>query len=294
MKKRSSFGSAAIAATFLLAQAFGPILNSAIADDQEGPSIEEIRQLNQNPVSGLRSIYLQNVIGTIHGEVVDGFSIQPVWPFPVGDDWKLITYTIIPFIHLPALRGQDSASGLGNILFNGFFRPEKMEGPITWGLGPAIQLPTRSDHELGSNRVSAGPAALLYGVAGPASGGLVLQNYWSLGGSGANRVNTFSGQYFVNYNLPKGWFLETSATIESDWTADPGNRWIVPLGGGFGNVFQIGHGKLFYSASIQGFGNVVRPDPAPSWTVIAQFQIIFSLQGKCIQELAGYPEEAFA
>ena len=257
----------------LLVQSFAPM---ASADDQPGSSVEDIRKLKQNPVSGLRSVFLQNTVGTTNGDPIDVFSVQPVWPFRLGADWKLITYTIVPFVHLPPIRGNDSVDGLGNILFNGYFAPEKSDGPITWGIGPAVDLPTRTDSALGSNRVSLGPAALVYGVAGPFSAGLVLQNIWSVGGHGANRVNALGAQYIFNYNLPKGWYLESNSTIEADWTASDSDRWTVPVGAGFGRVFQIPWSKLFYSASIQGFDNVVRPDGAPVWTVIAQLQIIIS------------------
>jgi len=251
-------------------------------DDQQASSggqhtIEEITKLKQNPVSGLKSVFLQTVNVPIGSGTAESFSIQPVWPFKLGEEWRLVTYTIIPIQWVPAVSpGGSSAFGLGNILFNGFFAPQKPKGNFVWGLGPAIQLPTRTDAVLGSSRVSMGPSVLLYGAGGPWAGGVVLQNFWSLGGSSSNKVNEFSAQYILYYNFPKAWYLQTNATIAANWLAPSGQRWTVPVGGGFGKTFQIGKSKLFYSASAQGFYNAERPDIVGAWTAIGQFQIIFA------------------
>jgi hypothetical protein len=33
------------------------------------------------------------------------YSLQTVWPFALNDDWRLITYTIVPFLDLPSRHG---------------------------------------------------------------------------------------------------------------------------------------------------------------------------------------------
>jgi len=250
----------------------------AIADSGSGlRSVDEARDAKQNPLSALRSVYFQNSYGHEPNGAVDIFSIQPVWPFRLGEDWRLITYTIVPFgtVQSP-VPGGGRISGLGNVLFNGFIRPNS-EGPVSWGIGPALQLPTRTDPLLGSSSVSIGPTAVVYAKSGAVSAGAVVQNLWSLGSSGPDSVNELGIQYILGYDLPDGWFLESNATVSADWLAAPGDRWLVPVGGGIGKVFQIGHGPWFYSASVQGFYNAYRPNGAPTWEAVAQFQIIFSL-----------------
>ncbi len=272
-----------------------PSAHAQQAPDAQQPTVEEITQLKQNPVSGLRSIFLQNETAAIDGKGADVFSVQPVWPFSLGADWKLITYTIAPIASLPAVAngssaqgplygglqslpgakpGGNSTVGLGDVLFNGFVAPKKSEGSFVWGVGPAVQLPTRTNAMLGSDRVSAGPAVLLYDTLGAWAGGVVLQNYWSLGGSGSNKVNNFGAQYILYCNFPNGLYLVSNATITADWLAASENRWTVPVGGGIGKTFKLG--GQFYSASVQGFYNAVRPSFAGTWSVLAQFQIIFS------------------
>ncbi len=249
----------------------------AQSDDEKKTTVEEMSKKRQDPVSGLRSVFLQELLLPVGDGTASSFSIQPVFPFRVSKSVKLITYTIIPIQTVPPITPDYSTeSGLGNVLFNGYFTSMEKKGKFSWGLGPAMQLPTRTNSALGSNRVSLGPAGLIYYAADKFSGGIVLQNYWSLGGEGVNKVNSGSIQYIAFYNFPKGWFVESNATILTNWLASDGNKWLVPVGGGPGKTFQIGtKSKLFYSAAAQGFYNVVRPDYIGNWQANFQFQIIF-------------------
>ena len=255
-------------------------------------SVEEMAKKRQDPVAGLRSIYLQDVLLPVGKGAANSFSIQPVFPIKLSSNLKLITYTIVPFQSLPTLNSginqthipldplsvQSGASnavfGLGNILFNGYFSSIKKKGNISWGVGPAIQLPTRTNEALGSNRVSMGPSFLFNHGGDKFSAGFVIQNYWSLGGEGINKVNSFNFQYFTYYNLQSGWFLESNATILNNWLADSGQQLLLPLGGGGGKTFQIGNSKLFYCATAQVFYNAVKPDIVGNWEIVLQFQFI--------------------
>lgn len=266
-------------ATRIIASSLIALMSTLCAAQQtaappQESSVAEITKLKQNPVGGLRSVYLQNVNAPYGEGIANGFSIQPVWPFSVGQNWKLITYTIIPIQHFPPTApGANSVNGLGNILFNGFFVPKQHKGIIFSG-GPALQLPTRTDPALGSSRVCLGPTALIYDSIGPAAVGAVVQNYWSLGGSGSNKVNLFSLQYIFAYNITPTTYLQSNATITADWTHEQPDRWTVPVGGGIGKVFKMG--KYYGSPNIQAFYNAARPTAVGAWSVIGQFQIIFS------------------
>ena len=245
--------------------------------ENEKTSIEEMSKKRQDPVSGLRSVFLQEVLLPVADGTASSFSIQPVYPFKLGSNLKLITYTIIPFQTVPPLTaGGTQEGGMGNILFNGYFSSIQKKGKLSWGIGPAMQIPTRTNAALGSNRLSIGPTVLLYMAGDKFSGGIVLQNYWSLGGTDINKVNSGSIQYIAYYNFPKGWFVESNATVVVNWLASNGNQWLVPIGGGPGKTFQIGtKSKLFYSAAAQAFYNVERPDLIGNWQAILQFQVIF-------------------
>ena len=41
-------------------------------------------------------------------------------------------------------------------------------------------------------------------------------------------------QYFINYNIKKGWYITLQPIITANWRASSGNVWTVPVGGGWG------------------------------------------------------------
>jgi len=246
------------------------------AATNETPSAGELAKLKQNPVSGLRQIVLQAVVNPNtpgSGDTEASYSLQPVFPFSLSEDWKVITYSIVPVIELPGVNGKGDTVGLGDTLINLYVSPKKQEGAFVWGIGPAILVPTRTNPALGSDRWGLGPSGILFYAKGAWSAGVVLQNIWSLGGSGVNRIDEFAAQYIFNYNLPDGWFLYSNATITADWQADQVDRWTVPIGGGLGRIFKIG--KQPVSLSAQAFYNVVTPSNGPHLTVNVQFSFLF-------------------
>ncbi len=257
--------------------ALAACITTASAESSTGSdsSIDEVLKLKQNPVSGLRQVGLDVTMSPdvpVTGGTEASYSAQIVWPFPLGEDWKLITYTIVPVLQAPLGNG-DYEVGLGNTLLNFFIAPTKPDGNFVWGAGPTVLLPTRTNPLLGSNHVGLGPSGVLYYAEEKWGAGVVLQNVWSLGGSGSNEVNAFGAQYFLNYNLPDGWFLYSNATITADWLSPSSDRWTVPVGGGIGKVFTIGEQTA--SASVQALYNVVRPNNTPDWGFNLQLSLLF-------------------
>ena len=206
------------------------------------------------------------------GYDLGAYSLQAVWPFSLNEDYKLISYTIVPVLQLPGPGEEDSVDGLGNTLVNLLVSP-KHPGKVLCGAGPTVMLPTRSQRELGSDRAGLGPSGVLYYAHEAWSLGTVVQNVWSLGGSGSDKVNEFGLQYFFNYNLANGWYLYSNATITADWEVNSGDRWTVPLGGGVGKVFSLGGQS--WSASTQLLSNVITPGDAPKWSWNMQLSLLF-------------------
>jgi hypothetical protein len=65
--------------------------------------------------------------------------------------------------------------------------------------------------------------------------GVLFNNVWSVAGSGSRpSVNQFLLQYFINYNLKKGWYITWQPTLTANWEATNGGRWVVPFGGELG------------------------------------------------------------
>ena len=87
----------------------------------------------------------------------------------------------------------------------------------------------------------------------------------------ANRLD--SERIGGTVDLSDGWYLSSGPIITANWEADSNNIWTVPVGGGFGKIFQIG--KQPMNASVQAFYNVKKPDNGPDWTLRLQLQFLF-------------------
>jgi hypothetical protein len=236
----------------------------------------ELAKEIHNPIGTLREVIFQldilpNVGSDNKTQLVN--TIQTVWPFDIGKDWKLVTYSIIPLVSQPGLAsGDDRTYGLGDSNFFGYFAPAT-EGKVIWGIGPALQAPTATDNDLGRDKWAAGPALILGIQPGNWSIFGLFDNVWSFAGSGDEKVNEFTFQYQAVYQFPKDWFFITNWVVDADWEAANGDRWTVPIGGGFGKQFKLG------SQQFQVYGqvgyNVVKPDDASGWRAITVLSLIF-------------------
>jgi hypothetical protein len=243
----------------------------------EDKGTEDLAKAAQNPIADMISLPLQNNINFRVGpgdDVQNVLNIQPVIPLKLGENWNLITRTIAPVIYQPELvPGVGSEFGLGDINTTLFLSPAK-PGKILWGVGPVFSFPTASDKVLGTDKWSAGPSVVALRIQGPWVVGALARNLWSYAGDDDREdVNQLLLQYFINYNLPKGWYISSAPIITANWKADSGNKWTVPFGGGVGKIFKIG--KQPMNAQVQAFYNVERPDNGPDWTLRLQLQFLF-------------------
>jgi len=220
-------------------------------------SHEELAKAAQNPIANMISLPFQNNtnfnVGPENG-TQNILNIEPVIPFSLGKEWNLITRTIMPVISQPGfVQGQDTQFGLGDIQFSAFLSPAKPEEFI-WGVGAIAQLPSHTDDRLGSTEWGLGPTAVALRIDGPWVYGALVNNVWSLGGDDEKKYNNFLLQPFLNYNFGKtGTYLSTAPILTANWrTGD----WVVPLGGGMGQIFKI-FGKQPVNASVQAYYNIV-------------------------------------
>jgi hypothetical protein len=250
----------------------GPVL----AQEEAADADSELAKKTQNPVADLISLPFQNNTNFNFGpkdKTQNTLNIQPVAPFNLDEDWNLITRTIAPLICMPEFTNEGSEFGLGDIQFTGFLSPRDSAGLI-WGAGPVFRFPTATDARLGSDKWSAGPSAVFIGIEGPWVVGVLAQNVWSYAGSSSRQsVNEFLLQYFINYNMPGGWYISSAPIITANWKADSGDRWTVPFGGGAGKIVRIG--KMPVNVSCQAFYNVEKPSNGADWTLRLQMQLIF-------------------
>jgi hypothetical protein len=241
-------------------------------------SSEELAKLAQNPIANLISVPFQNNTNFNYGPE-DGtqniLNIQPVIPITLSKEWNLITRTILPVIWQPQLGpDQDSSFGLGDTQFSAFLSPSNANGWI-WGVGAIAQLPTHTDQTLGNNNWGLGPTAVALHLSkgDPWVYGMLVNNLWSIDSCSSGSYNNGLIQPFLNYNFEGGTYLTSAPIITVDWTADSGNRWTVPLGGGIGHIFHLG--RLPVNTQISGYYNVVTPDDGADWQLRAQVQLMF-------------------
>ncbi|NIA31355.1 MAG: neuromedin U [Actinobacteria bacterium] len=238
----------------------------------------ELAKKAQNPVGDLISLPLQNNtnfnLGPDKDRTQNVLNIQPVWPLNLNEKWNLITRTIAPVISQPDLTSESgSTTGLGDINFTAFLSPAQ-PGKLIWGAGPVILLPTATKDALGAKKWGIGPSVVLLTIKGNWLYGMLANNVWSIAGdSDREDINQFLLQYFINYNMPKGWYLVSAPIITANWQADSENRWIVPFGGGLGKIFKIG--KQPMNANIQAFYNAKTPEFGPDWSTRFQLQFLF-------------------
>jgi hypothetical protein len=237
----------------------------------------ELAKKTQNPVSDLISVpfqYNANLGFEPNGRNQSVLNIQPVIPISLSENWNLITRVIVPVLYQPFLNQTSGGKGgLGDIFPTFFLSPAK-PSKLIWGVGPALSLPTASDRLLGTGKWAAGPSFVILTMSGPWVVGVLSNDVWSFAGDDSRPpVHQFLAQYFINYNLPQGWYLTSSPIITANWKAPSGDKWTVPFGGGFGRVFRVGKQPL--NLNIGAFGSPVRPDFGADWTVRLQLALLF-------------------
>ncbi len=247
---------------------------------------DALRNAAQNPVANLISVPVQNNdnfgIGPAN-RIQNVLNIQPVIPFSVGKNWNLITRWITPIIYQPLPVPQPpgppmqltGVSGLGDLNPSFFLSPKKSK--IIWGVGPTLVLPTATNTTyLGQGKLSMGPSVVVLVQPPHFTIGFLTNNYWSVAGHSDRdkpAVNQFLLQWFVNYNMKKGWYLTASPILTANWRASSGNVWTVPFGGGVGRIMKLG----FQPVNITGqfYGNAVYPSGSSPWGMRLQIAFLF-------------------
>jgi hypothetical protein len=267
---------------------------------QQAPAATaDLQKEAQNPVAGLISVPVQNNtnfgVGPF-GRNQNVLNIQPVIPINVSPGWNMIVRWITPVIWQPApgtanlevfgieentpayfaaqdVQAHAGVFGFGDMTPTFFFSPVKPH-KLIWGAGPMFTLPTATGKVLGQGKLSMGPSIVALVQPGPWTVGALVNNIWSVAGSGGRaNVNQMSLQYFINYNLKKGWALSMSPTITANWQASSGNVWTVPVGGGVQRVFRLGYQPV--NASLAFFGNAVHPQHGSPWGMRLQISFLF-------------------
>ncbi|MGB2634889.1 MAG: hypothetical protein WAM58_13225 [Candidatus Acidiferrum sp.] len=255
-------------------------------------SSEELRKQSQNPIASLISVPIQENWNFGIGpsdRTQNVINIQPVIPFSIGKNWNLITRWITPIIYQPIPVAQSSGPpnqqtgvyGLGDINPSFLFSPKKSK--VTWGVGPTFVFPTATNTRyLGQGKLSIGPSVVVLVQPSHWTIGFLTNNYWSVAGQSnfnsageVNKppVNQFLLQWFVNYNMKKGWYLKSAPIITANWRGGSNGVWTAPFGGGVGRIMKLGFQPVNLSAEF--YGNAVYPAGTSPWTLRLSFVLLF-------------------
>jgi hypothetical protein len=250
---------------------------AASAASAEEAQAEALQKAVQNPVASLISVPLQNNANLSYGSfnrTQDVLEIEPVIPIKLSDNWNLIARIIQPLVWQPYPNQNTGGEyGLGDMNPSFFLSPAK-PGKLIWGAGPAFVIPTATGTILGQGKLSLGPSVVLLTQPPHWTLGLLINNVWSVAGSGGRPpVNQMLLQYFINYNLKKHWYLQMAPIITANWRATSGNIWTVPVGGGIGKIMKLGFQPINWQ--LEFYGNAVYPTGGSSWTFRGQIAFLF-------------------
>jgi hypothetical protein len=254
----------------------------------------DLAKATQNPVASLISVPFQNNanfgIGP-YNRTQDVLNVQPVIPVRLSEKWMLISRTIQPIVWQPATAANAGGQyGFGDMNPTLFLSPAK-PGKLIWGFGPAIILPTATSTALGQGKLSFGPSAVALVQPGHWTIGALVNNVFSVAGSPHRPyVNQMLLQYFINYNLKKGWYLTSAPIITANWRSKgsgeastgndttSGSVWTVPVGGGAGRIMRLGYQPV--NLSVNFYGNAVHPPGASSWGMRIQIALLYPKRPK--------------
>ena len=272
------------------------LLAAALSAQKTAPAddTEALAKATQNPVASLISVPFQNntnfAIGP-YDRTQNVLNIQPVIPAKISTHWMLISRIIQPIVWQPySSQTTGGEFGFGDMNPTFFLSPAK-PGKLIWGVGPAWAFPTATNDLLGQGKVSVGPSVVVLVQPGHWTLGALVNNLWSFAGSGSRpAVNQMVLQYFVTYNLKKGWNVSSSPIITANWNnkalgdaanggdTTSGGRWTVPVGGGVGRITRLGFQPV--NMQVNFYGNVVHPSGASSWGMRLQIALLYPKRPK--------------
>ncbi len=237
----------------------------------------------QNPISPFITVPFKTTFdqGATNGSATT-LNIQPVFSISLNDEWNLFNRAVIPIARAdgaivgpgnPSPKSSGSANGLGDISYALLFSPVHYE-KFLWGIGPTISMKTASSDQLGSGKWSTGIAGMVLTDTGWGNLLLRARQIWSFAGDADRKdVSQMLIEPIVTYRLNDGWHLFSDMIISANWKVDSSNRWIVPLGGGFGRKFKFGDQRIL--SRIEAYYNVERPEGAPDYSVSFTVQFVF-------------------
>lgn len=270
--------------------------SQAMADDSEDDgfdlepetmSLEQAATKANNPVSDAWILITQNdftLLDTPDGtRWQNATTLQPILPIPIfGGEWNLVNRVITGVVSSPIDSRFDSpkfyerrTTGNTDTIVFSLAAPNRDDGFI-WGVGPTFQLPTASRKVLGSQKWSAGPAALVVRLGdsfGKPSSieswnmGVLAQHWWDFAGSDRREdFNQSNIQYFINYKYNPTQLIGMTPNILINWEERGDDKFSVPIGLGTIGFMRLGNWPVRWGVEVQYY--VMTPDHyGPEWNL---------------------------
>jgi hypothetical protein len=252
-----------IAAVSLLITSHGAFAQSA----------DELAKQTQNPVASLISVPFQaNWDAGIGARQAVGTTLnfQPVAPFPLTKRVNVILRVIMPLTSHPTDDGL-RVNGMSDTVATAFLAPSGT-GPVIWGAGPVLLLPTATNNSLGSEQVGLGPSIVALAQPGRWTTGILWNQIWRVDGPpDRTDVNRGFFQPFANYNLPDGLAVGVSMEATANWDED--DVWTSFLIFQISKVTTLGKRPVNFQA---GAGpTIASPDGGADWRLRVQANFLF-------------------
>lgn len=212
---------------------------------------EEYAKKLANPVAALISVPFQYNYDGGYGPdngTKSQLNIQPVIPFSVGEDWNVISRTIVPVVSQRDVAGKSGRqSGVGDITQSLFFSPKApTAGGLIWGAGPAMLVPSASDRLLGGEKWGVGPTAVLLTQQGSLTYGALVNHIWSFAGNqDRHNVNATFLEPFISHTTGSAWTFGLDTESTYDWNAE---KWSVPANLTVSKVVTLGSQLVSFQA----------------------------------------------
>ena len=232
-------------------------------------SADDMNKAN-NPLAPTIGVNLQDqYVGSYYGlDDVDSnaFLLRGTLPHKAFGLPQIFRYTL-PFATSPNIAPDGRTTNVGDL--NVFDVAVFKAGGVEIGIGPQLTVPSAGSDRTGTGKWQAGVATLVispkpWGLIG----GLVT---WQRSFSGSGQRTTqdnLQAQPLVIYNLPRGWYLRTTATWA--WDLEGGTHY-VPVGFGTGKVWRSKGGVTYNLFAEPQFTVARHGDGVP------QFQLFFGL-----------------